>query len=68
MRGRGSRKARHGRRAAQGYAPARGAGSQRAPQPDLHEDRTAPGHFIFYEIFATEADFQARNATPHVQA
>jgi quinol monooxygenase YgiN len=34
----------------------------------LHEDRTAPGHFIFYEIFAAEANFRARNATPHVQA
>ncbi|MEI5667871.1 putative quinol monooxygenase [Bosea sp. CCNWLW174] len=34
----------------------------------LHEDRAKPGHFIFYEIFATEADFQAHNATPHVQA
>ena len=34
----------------------------------LHEDRAAPGHFIFYEIFATEADFNAHNATPHVQA
>lgn len=34
----------------------------------LHEDREAPGHFIFYEIFAAEADFAAHNATPHVQA
>lgn len=34
----------------------------------LHEDRQAPGHFVFYEIFATEADFVAHNATPHVQA
>ncbi len=34
----------------------------------LHEDRAAPGHFVFYEIFATEADFKAHNATPHVQA
>ena len=34
----------------------------------LHEDRDAPGHFVFYEIFATEADFNAHNATPHVQA
>lgn len=34
----------------------------------LHEDRAAPGHFVFYEIFATEADFRAHNATPHVQA
>lgn len=34
----------------------------------LHEDRAAPGHFIFYEIFATKADFDAHNNTPHVQA
>lgn len=34
----------------------------------LHEDRAAPGHFVFYEIFATKADFDAHNATPHVQA
>lgn len=34
----------------------------------LHEDREAPGHFIFYEIFASEADFDAHNATAHVQA
>jgi len=34
----------------------------------LHEDRETPGHFIFYEIFATQADFDAHNATPHVQA
>lgn len=34
----------------------------------LHEDRQAPGHFVFYEIFKTQADFAAHNATPHVQA
>jgi quinol monooxygenase YgiN len=34
----------------------------------LHEDRESPGHFVFYEIFASEADFVAHNATPHVQA
>ena len=34
----------------------------------LHENRETPGHFIFYEIFASEADFNAHNATPHVQA
>lgn len=34
----------------------------------LHEDRQAPGHFVFYEIFATQADFDAHNATAHVQA
>lgn len=34
----------------------------------LHEDREEPGHFVFYEIFASQADFEAHNATPHVQA
>ena len=34
----------------------------------LQEDREKPGHFIFYEIFASQADFEAHNATPHVQA
>jgi quinol monooxygenase YgiN len=34
----------------------------------LHEDRNEPGHFVFYEIFASRADFDAHNATPHVQA
>lgn len=34
----------------------------------LHEDRAAPGHFVFYEIFASQADFEAHNATPHVQS
>jgi quinol monooxygenase YgiN len=34
----------------------------------LHEDRESPGHFVFYEIFASSADFEAHNATPHVQA
>lgn len=34
----------------------------------LHEDREAPGHFVFYEIFASQADFEAHNATPHVKA
>jgi quinol monooxygenase YgiN len=34
----------------------------------LHEDRESPGHFVFYEIFASQADFDAHNATPHVQA
>lgn len=33
----------------------------------LHEDRQTPGHFTFYEIFASQADFDAHNATPHVQ-
>ena len=30
----------------------------------LHEDREAPGHFVFYEIFKTEDDFTAHNTTP----
>ncbi|MDM0015307.1 putative quinol monooxygenase [Variovorax sp. J22P168] len=34
----------------------------------LHEDRQAPGQFVFYEIFSSQADFEAHNATPHVQA
>ena len=34
----------------------------------LHEDRESPGHFVFYEIFASKTDFDAHNATPHVQA
>ena len=33
----------------------------------LQEDREAPGHFIFYEVFANQADFEAHNATPYVQ-
>ena len=33
----------------------------------LQEDREAPGHFIFYEIFATQADFEAHNAMPYVK-
>ena len=34
----------------------------------LHEDRLTPGRFVFYEVFASKADFDAHNATPHVQA
>src|SRR5262245_29109915 len=33
----------------------------------LQEDREAPGHFIFYEIFASQADFEAHNAMPYVK-
>lgn len=33
----------------------------------LQENRDKPGHFIFYEIFANEADFEAHNAMPYVQ-
>ena len=34
----------------------------------LHEDLETPGHFIFYEVFASQADFDAHNKTPPVQA
>lgn len=34
----------------------------------LQEDRSTPGHFVFYEIFATEADFEAHNNMPYVKA
>jgi quinol monooxygenase YgiN len=34
----------------------------------LQEDRDSPGHFVFYEIFASQADFEAHNATPHVMS
>lgn len=34
----------------------------------LQEDRARPGHFIFYEVFETQADFEAHNAMPYVQA
>ncbi len=33
----------------------------------LQEDRAASGHFIFYEVFATKADFEAHNAMPYVK-
>ena len=33
----------------------------------LQEDRAVPGHFVFYEVFATKEDFEAHNATPYVQ-
>lgn len=33
----------------------------------FQEDRETPGRFIFYEIFATRADFEAHNAMPYVQ-
>jgi quinol monooxygenase YgiN len=33
----------------------------------LQEDRESPGHFIFYEIFANKADFEAHNAMPYVK-
>lgn len=34
----------------------------------LHEDRATPGRFVFYEVFASKAAFEAHNATAHVQA
>ncbi|MCW1430130.1 putative quinol monooxygenase [Novosphingobium sp. JCM 18896] len=33
----------------------------------LQEDRAAPGHFVFYEVFASLADFEAHNAMPYVK-
>jgi quinol monooxygenase YgiN len=33
----------------------------------LQEDREAPGHFVFYEIFANQQDFEAHNAMPYVK-
>lgn len=33
----------------------------------LQEDRNAPGRFVFYEVFASEADFEAHNAQPYVK-
>jgi quinol monooxygenase YgiN len=34
----------------------------------LHKDRESPGRFVFYEIFASKADFEAHNRTAHVRA
>jgi quinol monooxygenase YgiN len=34
----------------------------------LQEDRAAPGHFIFYEVFANKEDFEAHNEMPYVKA
>ena len=33
----------------------------------LQEDREHPGHFIFYEVFASKDDFEAHNAMPYVK-
>ena len=46
--------------------------SQVRSEPDnvlyfLHEDRGQPGHFVFYEIFASREAFDAHNGTEHVQ-
>ena len=34
----------------------------------LQEDRERPGHFVFYEVFANRADFEAHNNMPYVKA
>jgi quinol monooxygenase YgiN len=34
----------------------------------FQEDRERPGHIVFYEVFANEADFEAHNAMPYVKA
>jgi quinol monooxygenase YgiN len=33
----------------------------------FQEDRENPGHFIFYEVFATKKDFEAHNNMPYVK-
>ena len=33
----------------------------------LQEDRESLGHFIFYEVFASHADFDAHNEMPYVK-
>jgi len=33
----------------------------------FQEDRDNPGHFIFFEVFATKEDFEAHNNTPYVK-
>jgi quinol monooxygenase YgiN len=37
-------------------------------KPGKEEDREARGHFMFYEVFASQADFEAHNAMPYVKA
>lgn len=32
----------------------------------FQEDRETPGHFVFYEVFATKEDFEAHNSMPYV--
>ncbi len=34
----------------------------------FQEDRDIPGHLIFYEIYATQSDFEAHNNMPYVKA
>lgn len=33
----------------------------------FQEDREEPGHFSFYEVFATKQDFEAHNNMPYVK-
>jgi quinol monooxygenase YgiN len=33
----------------------------------FQEDREDPGHFIFFEVFATKEDFEAHNNMPYVK-
>ena len=33
----------------------------------FQEDRENPGHFVFYEVFATKEDFEAHNNMPYVK-
>ena len=33
----------------------------------LQENRESPGHFMFYEVFANQADFESHNAMPYVK-
>lgn len=33
----------------------------------LQEDCLSPGHFVFYEVFANEQDFEAHNNMPYVK-
>jgi quinol monooxygenase YgiN len=34
----------------------------------FQEDREAPGHFIFFEVYASQADCEAHNKKPYVKA
>jgi quinol monooxygenase YgiN len=33
----------------------------------FQEDRDSPGHFTFYELWASQSDFEAHNNTPYVK-
>ena len=37
-------------------------------QYDLHVTNDAPGHFIFYETWTSEAHLEKHSASPHIQA